>query len=138
VNQYGGDLNYAVEAVIALFITGAFVLFSMTSLRERHRDMAAWHVNLGAAIYGVLVGLIIGFVIVPMRMVLMSGQVPPQTAAISGFGFLAVMMSIRRGLIGRLPFLGPQVKAYRRAMLRKTIETAQKQLDKLTPQTAQS
>ena len=62
----------------------------------------------------------------------------PQTAAISGFGFLAVMMSIRRGLIGRLPFLGPQVKAYRRAMLRKTIETAQKQLDKLTPQTAQS
>lgn len=124
MSAVGGGLNYMVETVIALCIAGAFVLFSMMTIKERHRDAASWHVTLGAAIYGALVGAIIGFVIVPLRLVLMSGEVSPQTAAYSGIGFLAVMISIRRGLVGRLPFLGPQVKAYRRAMLRKTIETA--------------
>ena len=136
MNEAEGALNYAVEGFIAFFITIVFVLYAMTRIKERHRDAAAWHVNLGAAIYGALVGIVIGFVIVPLRLVLMSGQVPPQTAAYSGLGFFAVMISIRRGLIGRLPFLGPQVKAYRRAMLRRTIEAAQKQLGKLTPQAA--
>jgi hypothetical protein len=42
------------------------------------------------------------------------------------------MIALRRGVLARLPFLGPQVKAYRRAVLRKQIETAQKQLESLT------
>ena len=105
----------------------------MLTLKERHRDAAAWHVYLGAAIYGAIFGAIIGFIVVPLRMTLMNGDLPPQTAGVSGFGALALIIALRRGLLARLPFLGPQVKAYRRASLRRQIEAAQKQLEKLTP-----
>jgi ABC-type uncharacterized transport system permease subunit len=132
VSQYAGGPNLYVEGVIALVIAGAFVLFATTVLRERHRDVEQWHVAVGAAIYGAVIGIVVGFVIVPLRMVLMNGHVATQTAALSGLGLVSFTMALRRGLIGRLPFLGPQVKAYRRALLRRTIEAAQKQLDKLT------
>ena len=59
-----------------------------------------------------------------------------KAAAWSSFGFIVVMIALRRGLIGRLPFLGPQVRAYRRASLRRMIEGAQKDLDKLTRKSA--
>ncbi|HXI86710.1 MAG TPA: hypothetical protein VNH64_04590 [Parvularculaceae bacterium] len=104
------------------------------SIKERHCDAALWHVHLGAAIYGALFGAVIGFVIVPLRVYLTNASLPPQYAAVSGFSVLAIMIALRRGLIGRLPFLGPQVKAYRRASLRHAIEVSQKQLDKLAPQ----
>ena len=39
-----------------------------------------WHVYLGAAIYGAIFGAIIGFIIVPLRMALMSGELPPGMA----------------------------------------------------------
>jgi len=132
VNEAGGEPNLYVEGVIALVVAAAFVLFAMTLIKERHRDVAQWHVAVGAAIYGAVIGIVVGFVIVPLRMVLMNGHVTPQTAALSGLGLVSFTMALRRGLIGRLPFLGPQVKAYRRALLRRTIEAAQKQLDKLT------
>ncbi|MGE0409329.1 MAG: hypothetical protein AB7P23_08720 [Amphiplicatus sp.] len=133
MNGAGGGLSAYFEGAIAATVAVIFVIMAMLTLKERHRDIAAWHVYLGAAIYGLLYGLIVGFVIVPFRVLLTSGDVPPQTAAYSAVGFLVVMIALRRGVLARLPFLGPQVKAYRRASLRRSIETAQKQLDKLTP-----
>ncbi|PQA89483.1 hypothetical protein [Hyphococcus luteus] len=132
---YPSDLNLYIEAFVALFITGVFVVSAMLTLRDRHRDRSAWHVYLGAAIYGALFGAIIGFIIVPLRMALMNGDMPTGMAGYSGLGALVLIIALRRGLIARLPFLGPQVKAYRRASLRRQIEAAQKQLDKLTPNT---
>ncbi|MBI1366673.1 MAG: hypothetical protein GC153_12050 [Alphaproteobacteria bacterium] len=130
------SMNYGVEATVAAVVMIAFVLNSVLSIKARHCDGALWHVHLGAANYGALFGAVIGFVIVPLRVYLTNASLPPQYAAVSGFSVLAIMIALRRGLIGRLPFLGPQVKAYRRALLRKTIETSQKQLDKLTPKPA--
>jgi uncharacterized membrane protein YedE/YeeE len=140
MNSYGempAGMTYYIEGGIAATIAIMFLVSAMITLKERHRDVAAWHVWLGALIYGALFGLIIGFVIVPARTLLASGEVPPQTAAYTGFGFLAVIIALRRGLLARLPFLGPQVKAYRRASLRRSIETSQKQLEKLTPKAGQ-
>lgn len=131
--DYSGAMNYYIEGAIAAVIAIVFLITAMMTLKERHRDVAAWHVNLGALIYGLLFGAVVGFVIVPARTLLTSGNVPSQTAAYTGFGFLGVMIALRRGLLARLPFLGPQVKAYRRASLRRAIETSQKQLDKLMP-----
>lgn len=125
-------MNLYIEGTVAFFIMIFFVIMSMATLRERHRDTAAWHVHLGAAIYGAVFGLVIGFVIVPLRMVLMSGELPPEMMSFSALGLLVVVIALRRGVIGQLPFLGPQVKAYRRASLRRAIEASQKQLDKLT------
>lgn len=132
-SAYPTGMSLYIEISVAVMITAVFLISSLLSLKERHRDASAWHVHVGAVIYGAVFGLVVGFVIVPLRIVLMQGELPPQTVALSGFGFLFIVIALRRGLIGRLPFLGPQVKAYRRAALRRTIEAAQKQLDKLTP-----
>ena len=130
------SMNYYVEATVAAVVAVIFVLSSLLTIKARHRDVEAWHVHVGAAIYGAIFGVVIGFVIVPLRVWLTDASLPPQYAAVSGFSVLFIMIALRRGLIGRLPFLGPQVKAYRRALLRKTIDTAQKQLAKMTPATA--
>lgn len=129
-------MNYYVEATVAAVVAVIFVLSSLLTIKARHRDVEAWHVHVGAAIYGAIFGAVIGFIIVPLRVWLTDASLPPQYAAVSGFSVLFIMIALRRGLIGRLPFLGPQVKAYRRALLRKTIDTAQKQLDRMTPATA--
>lgn len=125
------SLDFRVELSVAATVVVVFILTSLMRNKARFCDVAPWHVHAGAAIYGALVGAVIGFVIVPLRVVLMNGDLPPQYAAGSGFAVLAIMISIRRGLIGRLPFLGPQVRAFRRASLRRAIETANKQLSKL-------
>jgi len=127
------QLNYVIEAAVAGIVMTGFIVTSMAMIRERHRDMGAWHVHFGAAIYGAVFGLVIGFVVVPLRFMLIEGDLPPQTAGYSGLAMLLLVIALRRGLIGRLPFLGPQVKAFRRASLRRQIENAQKQLGKLTP-----
>ncbi|MCB2112474.1 MAG: hypothetical protein KDD85_02880 [Parvularculaceae bacterium] len=127
------SLNYYVEAGVAAAVAIAFVLNSLLTIKAPHRDVEAWHVHVGAGIYGAVFGVVIGFVIVPLRVWLTDASLPPQYAAVSGFSVLFIMIALRRGLIGRLPFLGPQVRAYRRALLRKTIETAKKQLGKLAP-----
>ncbi len=131
-------MNLIIEIAVAVGVAGLFTLMSIINLRERHRDVPAWHVHTGAAIQGAVFGVIIGFVLVPLRMMLMQGELPPNMMGVSGFGFLFVIIALRRGLFSRLPFLGPQVKAFRRASLRRSIETAQKQLDKLTPEKASS
>jgi len=136
VTQAELSMNYYVEAAVAAAVAVIFVLTSVLTIKERHRDVEAWHIHVGAAIYGAIFGIVIGFVIVPLRVWLTDASLPPHYAAVSGFSVLFIMIALRRGLIGRLPFLGPQVKAYRRALLRKTIETAQKQLAKMTPATA--
>ena len=130
------SMNYYVEATVASVVAAIFVLNSILTIKATHRDVEAWHVHVGAAIYGAIFGAVIGFVIVPLRVWLTDASLPPQYAVVSGFSVLFIMIALRRGLIGRLPFLGPQVKAYRRALLRKTIESAQKQLAKMTPATA--
>lgn len=130
------SMNYWVETAVAAVVAIVFVLTSFFTIKEQHRDVEAWHVHVGAGIYGAIFGAVIGFVIVPLRVWLTNASLPPQYAAVSGFSVLVIMIALRRGLIGRLPFLGPQVKAYRRALLRKTIETAQTQLDKITQKSA--
>ncbi len=123
--------NVFVELGVTLIVTLAFTAFAALSIKERHRDVARWHVIAGAAIYGALFGAVIGFVIVPLRALLIDGSQPPQAAAAGGMTFIAIMIALRSGLIMRLPFLGPQVKAWRRAALRRSVENATKQIDKL-------
>jgi len=121
------------ELAVATLIVLATLGFAFATLRQRHRDTAAWHVWLGAAIQGAIFGLIIGFMVLPLRFALMEGEVPTQFAGPTGIIVILLVIALRRGLLARLPFLGPQVKAYRRASLRRTIENSQKQLDKLMP-----
>lgn len=126
-----GGANLIIEGTVAIVVAVVFLLRSFIGLRGDLLDVDPWHVHVGAGIYGALFGVIVGFVIVPARMLLSGGQVPPQVAGWAGIGFFAVMFALRRGLIGRLPFLGPQVRAYRRASLRRSILVSKRQLEKL-------
>ena len=119
---------YAFEAAVVAFIIVVFLIVAATTLRARHRDTALWHVLLGAGVYGAIVGLVIAFIVLPLRIVLMNAETPPEVAALGGVAVFLMMFALRRGAAGRLPFLGAQIKAFRRAQLRKTIETAEKQL----------
>jgi hypothetical protein len=130
-----GGLNLVIEAIVAVVVPIVLVIRSLFTLRGELIDVEPWHVHLGAGIYGLVFGVVVGFVIVPLRLFLVSGQAPPQVTGWAGFGFIAVMIVLRRGLLGRLPFLGPQVRAYRRASLRRAIAVSKRQLEKLTPKT---
>lgn len=125
--------NFFVEISVAAVVMLVFTALAAITIKERHRDAAAWHVILSAAIYGAIFGAVIGFVVVPLRALLIDGSLPPQAAAAGGFTTIAIMIALRSGLIMRLPFLGSQVKAWRRAALRRAVEKANLQLEKLAP-----
>ncbi|MEQ1932078.1 MAG: hypothetical protein ABL957_16315 [Parvularculaceae bacterium] len=127
------NFNLYIEISAAVIIALGFLVTSFTNLRERHRDVAAWHVWLGALIYGTVFGLVIGFVVMPLRLLLTDGTIPPEQAGYAGLGLFGALIILRRGVLSRLPILGPQVKAYRRASLRRSIEQAEKQIEKLSP-----
>jgi uncharacterized membrane protein YjfL (UPF0719 family) len=120
-----------VELGVALVVMLAFTAFAALTIKKRHRDVERWHVLLGAAIYGALFGAVIGFVVVPLRALVTDTSLPPQMALFGGLAFLAIMIALRSGIIMRLPFLGPQVKAWRRAALRRAVENATKQIGNL-------
>jgi hypothetical protein len=125
------SLDFRIEFAVAATVLVAIVVMSLVTNKARYCDVAPWHVHVGAAIYGALFGAVIGFVIVPLRALVTDLSLPPHIALVGGLSFLAIMIALRSGVIMHLPFLGPQVKAWRRATLRRTIETANKQLDRL-------
>jgi len=125
--------NLYIEIAAAIVIAMTFLISAMINLRRRHRDVAVWHVWLGALVYGAVFGALIGFVVMPLRLFLTDGSVPPEQAGYAGLGLFAVLLVLRQGVLSRVPLLGPQVKAYRRAALRRTIEQAEKQIAKLSP-----
>ncbi|MBI1392183.1 MAG: hypothetical protein GC152_05505 [Alphaproteobacteria bacterium] len=120
------------EAMVVAFIVCAFVAWAAATLKARHRDVGVAATLIGASVYGAVVGAVIAFLVLPLRVTLINGDLPEWMAAVGGIGVFLTMFSLRRGLVGRLPFLGPHVRAYRRAQLRRTIETAEKDLRKLT------
>lgn len=126
-------LQIWVELIIAGIVCAGLVGYAILTIKERHRDTAAWHVFTGAAIQGAVYGGIVGFFVMPLRLAVMNGQIPTQLSGTFAIAAFAVIIALRRGLFSHLPFLGPQVKAYRRASLRRGIEAAQTQLSKLTP-----
>lgn len=125
------SLNFFVELGVGLIVMLVFVALAALTIKERHRDVEQWHVLVGAGIYGALFGAVIGFVIVPLRALVTDTSLPPHMALIGGLSFIAIMVALRSGLIMRLPFLGPQVKAWRRAALRRAVENATRQIDRL-------
>ncbi|NWG70088.1 MAG: hypothetical protein HXY23_00545 [Parvularculaceae bacterium] len=127
------NFYFYVEVAAAVVIALGFLISAMVNLRARHRDVGAWHVWLGALVYGAVFGCLVGFVVMPLRFLLTDGSVPPEQAGYAGLGLFAVLLVLRRGVLSRLPLLGPQIKAYRRAALRRAIEQAEEQIAKLSP-----
>ncbi len=125
-----------IEGVVALAIMLAFVGHSFVAFKADHVEHHPARVRIGAAIQGLAVGLLIGFVIVPLRMGYMDirGLEPGMSPAMSSLSFfpaLGMLIIIRRGALLKTPVLSTYLRAYRRASLLKARDDANKALAKL-------
>lgn len=125
-----------IEGVVALVFMIAFVVHALFAFKPEHVEHHPARVRIGAAIQGLTIGLLIGFVIVPLRMGYMDvrGFDPGLSPAMSSLSFLPaflLLITIRRGALLKLPVLSTYLRAYRRASLLKARDDADKALAKL-------
>lgn len=125
-----------IEGLVALGFMLAFVIHSFFAFKAEHVEHHPGRVRIGAAIQGLTLGLLVGFVIVPLRMGYMDirGLDPALSPAMSSLSFLPALLMlivIRRGALMKAPVLSKYLRAYRRATLLKARDDANKALAKL-------
>jgi hypothetical protein len=129
-----------IEIGVVLVITAAFVLSTLL-FKPEHVEHHPARVRKGAAIQGLIIGLMIGFLILPLRVAffvpdagLIADAPPAPRGGMISLSFLpiiAMLIVVRRGLLARAPFIGKYLRAYRKAMLKWQIDGAQKVLIRL-------
>lgn len=125
-----------IEGLVALAIAAAFLIHSFFAFRPEHVEHHPTRVRTGAAIQGLTIGLLIGFVIVPLRMQYMDVRgfdpgISPGLSSVSFLPALLMLIVIRRGALLKAPLLSKYLRAYRRASLLKARDDATKALAKL-------
>ena len=123
-----------IEGVIALAIATAFVLHAFLAFKPEHVEHHPARVRIGAGIQGLTVGLLVGFVAVPLRMQFMDVLDPQTTPGLSTLSFMPaifLLVAVRRGVLLKVPLLSRYLRAYRRAGLLKARDDANKALAKL-------
>lgn len=124
-----------IEGGVALAIALAFLLHATLALKPHHVAHHPTRVRIGAAVQGLTLGLLIGFVMVPLRMQIMhmSGDMraPGWLSYLSYVPAFLLYIVVRRGALLKAPVVSVYMRAYRRAMLLKQVEDAQKSLSKL-------
>lgn len=123
-----------IEGLAALVIMLAFVIHSFFAFKAEHVEHHPGRVRAGAAIQGLAIGLLIGFVIVPLRMQYMDVMDPRAAPGLSTLTFvpaILMLIVIRRGALLKAPVLSKYLRAYRRAGLLKARDDANKALAKL-------
>lgn len=136
MNPEHGPLMLWIEGLVALVFMLAFVIHAFFAFKPEHVEHHPTRVRIGAAIQGLTIGLLIGFVIVPLRMGYMDvrGLDPALSPAMSSLSFLPaflLLVIIRRGALLKAPVLKTYLRAYRRASLLKARDDADKALAKL-------
>ncbi len=122
-----------IEGVVALVIVAAFVIHAFFAFKPEHVEHHPVRVRIGAAIQGLMIGLLIGFVFVPLRMQLMDtgAMGSPGASSLAFLPALLVLIVIRRGALLKAPLVSPFLRAYRRAGLLKARDDATNALGKL-------
>jgi hypothetical protein len=125
-----------IEGVVALVIAAAFLLHAYFAFKPEHVEHHPDRVRIGAAIQGLTIGLLIGFVIVPLRMQVMDARgfdtgVSPGVSSLSFLPALLMLIVVRRGALLKAPVLSTYLRAYRRATLLKARDDTDKALAKL-------
>lgn len=125
-----------IEGLVALGFMLAFVIHAFFAFKPEHVEHHPMRVRIGAAIQGLTIGLLIGFVVVPLRMQVMDARgydtaVSPELSSLSFLPALLMLILIRRGILLKAPVLSTYLRAYRRASLLKARDDADKALAKL-------
>jgi len=136
VNPDHAPLMLWIEGLVALGFMLAFLVHAFLAFKPEHVEHHPTRVRIGAAIQGLTIGLLIGFVVVPLRMGYMDvrGFDPGISPAMSSLSFLPALLLlilIRRGGLLKAPVLSKYLRAYRRASLLKMRDDAIKNLAKL-------
>jgi hypothetical protein len=136
VNGAHTPLMLWIEGAVALVIMGAHVLYALFAFKPEHVEHHPARVRIGAAIQGLTIGLLIGFVMVPLRMQFMEarGMDMPGGASTQSLAWLPalfLMIAVRRGVLLKAPILSTYLRAFRRAGLLKARDDATKALAKL-------
>lgn len=119
-------IELGVAAAVMLISVGVTFLF-----KPEHMAPNPLAVRAGAGVQGLVLGALIGFVLVPFRMAVMSDAPPPPEASLAFLPAFALLIVVRSGLLARAPFLGRFIRAYRRATLRWQIGRAEQTLSRL-------
>lgn len=121
-----------IEALGALVVTLGFVFYSFVAFKPRHVEHNPGRVRIGAGIQGLTIGMLLAFVIVPLRMQVMETPAAASPwASLSFLPALVLLILIRRGALLRAPIVSPFLRAFRRASLLKARDDVAKQLAKL-------
>jgi hypothetical protein len=136
VNAEHAPLMLWIEGAVAVVIMVAFVAHAFFAFKPEHVEHHPTRVRIGAAIQGLTIGLLVGFVIVPLRMQFMDvrGLDPGLSPGASSLSFLPaflLLIVVRRGALLKAPVLKIYLRAYRRASLLKVRDDADKALAKL-------
>lgn len=136
MNGEHAPLMLWIEGLVALVIALAFLLHALFAFKPEHVEHHPARVRIGALIQGASIGLLIGFVVVPLRMQVMDvrGFDPGLSPGLSSLSFLPALLMlivIRRGALLKVPLLKTYLRAYRRATLLKQRDDAIKALTKL-------
>lgn len=136
MNPEHAPLMLWIEGLVALGFALAFLLHAFFVLKDEHVEHHPLRVRIGALIQGLTLGLIVGFLIVPLRMGIMEFRgidMPggPATQSLSFLPALFLMFLVRRGVLLKAPVIKTYLRAYRRAMLLKTRDDAIRNLAKL-------
>lgn len=136
MNAGHAPLMLWIEGLVAVVIALAFLLHAFFAFKPEHVEHHPARVRIGAAIQGLSIGLLIGFVVVPLRMQVMDarGFDPAMAPGLSSLSFipaLLMLIIIRRGALLKVPGLRTYLRAYRRASLLKARDDANKALAKL-------
>jgi hypothetical protein len=127
------------EASVAIAITLAFPLSAMLLFKDAHVEHHPTRVYVGAAMQGMILGVLIGFVIVPLRFAFFNpdpGLIPDPApargvASLSILPAFILLIIVRRGLLARVPLIGRYIRAYRRAALKWQIDRSSQALARL-------
>lgn len=116
-------------AIALLTFAAAYVLFKPADLGDR-----PFHVRMGALIQGATFGAILAFLIIPVRLQLMNAEPGSPFSLAAALALLPALMAIimvRRGALSFVPGVRHPTRAFRRALLRRQIRTAQEGLARL-------
>lgn len=132
-------IGLGVELAALLVVAGFVVIRAEFLLKPAQNEAKAALLRAGAAIHGLSLGLLVGFVLLPLRAF---GAAAAQAEGLSdfqrtalAFAFapgLILFIMLRQGGLSRVPLIGRPLRAYRRAALRRQIAQSQQALARLT------
>jgi hypothetical protein len=128
------------EPLVMLGFTALFVLYAFLFFKPEHVEHHPTRVLIGAALQGFIIGMLVGFVIMPLRIAFfvpdpaMFPDAPPPSkglASLSALPAFVLLLVIRQGLLARAPLIGRYLRAYRRAAIKHQIDGARRALLRL-------